>query len=168
MRISSLFLIGFLLSFAGCTSDSSKIKREGEPAIYTTDADDEEMNKAMRQGKATLPAFLLTISKSDSTIINSAIKVHYDDGVQREYLWVGSLSIENGQLYGVVDNKPEFTSQVVAGQRILVDTTTAVDWNYTQNNRLFGGYTIKLLRNRMTPEERAEFDQSTVLTFDTP
>ena len=34
------------------------------------------------------------------------------------------------------------------------------DWMYIKNSVLHGGYTIRLLRDRMTEEERKEFDAS--------
>ncbi|MBB4602755.1 uncharacterized protein YegJ (DUF2314 family) [Hymenobacter luteus] len=166
MRISIPIASGILLALVSCTISTDKVERPGEPAIYNVTAEDTEMNHAIRQGKATLPQFLATISKADSTISNPAVKVHYDDGERKEFLWIGDPILEEGQWYGTVDNTPEYTKQVVAGQKVRIDTAIVVDWNYTQNNHLVGGYTVKLLRNRMTPEERAEFDQSTDLIFD--
>ncbi|MBX0292434.1 DUF2314 domain-containing protein [Hymenobacter sp. HSC-4F20] len=166
MRISILLLPGLLLLFASCTSSADKVERPGEPAIYNVTAEDAEMNHAMKQGKATLPQFLTTISKPDSTISNPAVKVHYDDGEQKEFLWISDPVLENGQWYGTVANTPEYTKQVAAGQKVRIDTAVVVDWDYTQNNHLMGGYTVKLLRNRMTPEERSAFDQSTGWIFD--
>lgn len=163
-----LFTQSILLIISGCNSPTHKLEREGKPTIYNVESDDPEMMEAIRRGKSTFPQFMAAITSHDSTIINPAVKVHYDDGVQREFLWVGNLTIENDQLYGIIDNEPEFTQQVKIGQKVIVDTSIVADWNYTQNNRLSGGYTIKLLRNRMPPEERAEFDQSTGLQFDNP
>ncbi|RPD47176.1 DUF2314 domain-containing protein [Hymenobacter sediminis] len=166
MRISILLITCILLVFTSCTPPTDKVERPGKPTIYNVRTEDAEMNHAMKQGKATLPKFLTNISKPDSTISNPAVKVHYDDGEQREFLWIGDPVFEDGQWYGTVDNTPEYTTQVVAGQKVRIDTTVVVDWNYTKDNRLEGGYTVKLLRDRMTPEEREEFDQSTGWIFD--
>jgi uncharacterized protein YegJ (DUF2314 family) len=158
-------LLALLLAASSCNSNN-KIEREGEPTIYTTAADDPEMNAATTKGRATFPRFLAILASHDSTITNPAIKVHYDDGQESEYIWLTDPVMENGQLYGIVGNEPEFTKQVAAGQRVVIDTTTVGDWSYLQGNRLIGGYTIKLLRSRMPPAERAEFDESTGWQFE--
>ncbi len=37
---------------------------------------------------------------------------------------------------------------------------------YIENGKLFGGYTIKVLRNRMTEEERKQFDAESGMQID--
>jgi uncharacterized protein YegJ (DUF2314 family) len=40
------------------------------------------------------------------------------------------------------------------------------DWMYVENKKLIGGYTIRVLRDNMPPEERREFERSVPFTLD--
>lgn len=153
-----------LLLVASCQSNSdvntTKIERSGEPAIYNVKSDDPEMDAAIHASKATLPEFLRVFERQDTATSDFALKVHYDDGKEPEHLWLADLSTQNGKLYGVVSNLPEFTTAVKEGETVEVDTSKVSDWKYVQHHRLVGGRTIKVLRNHLSPEERKELDAS--------
>jgi uncharacterized protein YegJ (DUF2314 family) len=159
----SAYVLGLLL-VASCQSSgdasSTKIERSGEPAIYNVKSDDPEMDAAIHASKATLPEFLRLLERQDTATSDFALKVHYDDGKEPEHLWLANLSTQNGKLYGVVSNLPEFTTAVKEGETVEVDTSKVSDWKYVQHNRLVGGRTIKVLRNHLSPEERKELDAS--------
>jgi uncharacterized protein YegJ (DUF2314 family) len=153
-----------LLSLSNCHSNgdaaNAKIERAGEPTIYNVKSDDPEMDAAIQDSKATLPEFLHVFERQDTATSDFALKVHYDDGPEPEHLWLANLSKQNGKLYGVVSNLPEFTKAVKEGETVAIDTSKVSDWKYVQNHRLVGGRTIKVLRNHLSPEERKELDAS--------
>lgn len=81
-------------------------------------------------------------------------------------MWIGDLTVEGDSLHGKVDNEPEYIHNVVSGQLVSIHKDSIADWNYTRNNKLIGGYSIKVIKERMTPAERAEFDKSVEWKFD--
>jgi uncharacterized protein YegJ (DUF2314 family) len=153
-----------LLSLSNCQSNgeatTAKIERTGQPTIYNVKSDDPKMDAAIQASKATLPEFLRVLAQQDTATSDFALKVHYDDGAEPEHLWLADLSSQNGKLYGVVSNLPEFTKAVKEGETVEIDTSKVSDWKYVQNHRLVGGRTIKVLRNQLSPEERKELDAS--------
>lgn len=159
-----------LLSLSNCQSNSevtnTKIERTGQPTIYNVKSDDPEMDAAIQASKASLPEFLRVFERQDTATSDFALKVHYDDGPEPEHLWLANLSNQNGKLYGVVSNLPEFTKAVKEGETVMVDTSKVSDWKYVQNHRLVGGRTIKVLRNQLSPEERKELDASVNYSID--
>jgi uncharacterized protein YegJ (DUF2314 family) len=153
-----------LLSLSNCQSNgeatTAKIERTGQPTIYNVKSDDPKMDAAIQASKATLPEFLRVLAQQDTATSDFALKVHYDDGAEPEHLWLADLSSQNGKLYGVVSNLPDFTKAVKEGETVEIDTSKVSDWKYVQNHRLVGGRTIKVLRNQLSPEERKELDAS--------
>jgi uncharacterized protein YegJ (DUF2314 family) len=156
------YLVAALLLLSSCQSGSTdaKIERQGEPTIYNVKSDDPEMDAAIHLSRATFPEFLRVFEKQDTATSDFAVKVHYDDGNESEHLWLADLSLRGPKLYGVVSNVPEFTKQVKEGEQVEVDTSKISDWKYVQNQRLVGGRTIKVLRDRLSPAEKAELDKS--------
>jgi uncharacterized protein YegJ (DUF2314 family) len=164
------YTLSLVVLFTGCQSNGdangAKIERAGEPTIYNVKSDDREMDAAIQASKATLPEFLRVFARQDTATSDFALKVHYDDGGQPEHLWLANLSTQNGRLYGVVSNLPEFTKAVKEGETVEVDTSKVSDWKYVQNHRLVGGRTIKVLRNHLSPDERKELDASVEYKID--
>jgi uncharacterized protein YegJ (DUF2314 family) len=46
---------------------------------------------------------------------------------------------------------------VKMGEKVLIDKKDITDWMYLDNNTLKGGYTIRVIYNRMSKEERKKF-----------
>jgi uncharacterized protein YegJ (DUF2314 family) len=163
-QLNLLALTIGLTSLSSCQSNgeatNAKVERVGEPTIYNVKSDDPEMDAAIRASKATLPEFLRVFERQDTATSDFALKVHYDDGPEPEHLWLANLSNQNGKLYGVISNLPEFTKAVKEGETVVVDTSKVSDWKYVQNHRLVGGRTIKVLRNHLSSAERKEIDAS--------
>ncbi|UYZ57689.1 YegJ family protein [Hymenobacter latericus] len=151
---------------AGCVSHDKEKGWNADSFMYNAERNDLAMLEAQRKSRATLAEFITALNSQDSANYNFAVKYGFVDGSEREYMWIGDLTVEGDSLYGKVDNEPEYIHSVVSGQRVSIHKDSIADWNYIRNNRLIGGYSIKVIRDRMTPAERVEFDKSVVWKFD--
>ena len=52
------------------------------------------------------------------------------------------------------------------GQKVTVEPSKISDWMFVQNGRLVGGYTLRVLRDAMSPSERKEFDKNVPFVID--
>jgi uncharacterized protein YegJ (DUF2314 family) len=59
-----------------------------------------------------------------------------------------------------IDNDPEVVKSVKLGQAVTVRPQDISDWMYVDHGVLVGGYTLRVIRDAMTPAERAELDKS--------
>jgi uncharacterized protein YegJ (DUF2314 family) len=69
-------------------------------------------------------------------------------------------------LVGKIDNLPAEVTSVKLGQTIEIDPSKISDWFYVDNGKLIGGYTIRVIRNRMSPKEKKQFDKQLGATID--
>ncbi|MDL2303665.1 DUF2314 domain-containing protein, partial [Dysgonomonas sp. OttesenSCG-928-D17] len=70
---------------------------------------------------------------------------------------------------GILDNEPlDKNIGYKYGDTVIVDPQQVSDWLYidAQTGLTHGGYTFKVIRNRMSPEERAAFDAESGLKFE--
>jgi uncharacterized protein YegJ (DUF2314 family) len=132
----------------------TKTEREGEPNIYSTSDDDDKMNKAIALAKQTLTTFdTAYISKLYDTS-TFAIKLKFPTSNGHEHIWATSITIIDGQYFGIVDNLPDLTTKVKLGDKIILDRENISDWMYSDKGVLRGGYTIRVIRNQMTNDDR--------------
>lgn len=67
---------------------------------------------------------------------------------------------------GTLSNIPADVPGLEHGQRVVVALNEISDWMVVDNGRLIGGYTIRVFRDRLSDQERSEFDRESGLLFD--
>ena len=76
------------------------------------------------------------------------------------------MTYDGKAFQGTIDNDPELVKNVKLGQRMTVRPRDVSDWMYLNNRKLVGGLTILVLRDKMSPAERAEFDKNVPFKID--
>ncbi len=154
---TTFLLLFFCSVIYGCGGETSNnVKRSGEPEIYHVPGDDEVMNRATEAAKNTIKTFDSALRSRNPSSQRFSLKAKFDKPYGAEHIWVGNISINNGRYFGVVDNVPNAIPNLKIGDAIEVNNIT--DWMYIENGVLRGGYTIRVLRDRMSAEERKAFD----------
>jgi uncharacterized protein YegJ (DUF2314 family) len=159
-RMKKLLIAVFYLLFISCNSPQMKKKVRGdEPVIYEVSSDDKEMNAAIDKARRTLDTFRHAL-KADNIFLNSFSAKLLFTSVNREveYIWLSNVTIDRDKMKGVVDNTPDKITSVKFGDTIYINGQDISDWFYMKGDTLVGGYTLRLLRNRMSKDERKEFD----------
>nr|WP_294782325.1 DUF2314 domain-containing protein [uncultured Flavobacterium sp.] len=162
MKIKFLILIS-LFCLIGC-KDSNKIEREGEPAIYSVKGEDEEMNSAILKANETLDDFNKALL--DPNADSHALKVKFSNAKGIEHMWIGSIVYKDGKYSGILNNKPEYVTEYKSGDKIDVETSQISDWMYLINGKVYGGYTLRVLRDRMSEDERKLLEEESGMQFD--
>ena len=153
----SAFLI--LLGLFSCNyKQTTKIEREGEPTIYSFTDSDTEMNEAIKTANQTLEKFNDALKSSNPDFSYFALKTRFETPNGGEHIWVRNITFENNQYFGVVDNLPQTSTDVKIGDTIQIVKNNISDWMYIDNQKLQGGFTVRLIRKRMTERERKQFD----------
>jgi len=74
-----------------------------------------------------------------------AVKVPVALAGRTEFMWIATTAIENGILYGTLDNQPVSLPGVMRGDRVRFSVTELNDWVYTLDDRTFGGFTTRVI-----------------------
>ena len=141
-------------------------QRPDEPTIYNVESANLSMNQAIEKARLTLKEFDTALLSNNPNFKSFALKVRFGTHKGGEHIWVSEVSIKDDAYYGVVDNLPESTNEVTVDELIKIDKQGISDWMYLNNAKVRGGYTIRLLRQRMDPAERTTFDNETGLVFE--
>jgi len=161
------FLIGAVV--AACSDGNSRLletKREGEPTVYHVQAEDVEMNAAMAKAREMIAQFRDRVTSPPSTQTYLTLKVRFGSGDAVEHIWIEEVELMGDQFKGVIANEPIEDSTPDIGQSVTIPLDRVSDWMAIDDGRLVGGYTLRVLRNRMSPDQRADFDASMGFTID--
>ncbi len=148
-------------------------KPEGEPLFTTVSRDDAQMNAAIQRAKATLPQFLAAVKRKSGLRLTDAVKIKVkDERWSREsgedrfaFIWVWSVKDEGSKLRAsIVELPKEGINDLAEGQDTVFSPDQVCDWMITQGPNIWGGFTMRVLRDRMGPKERAQYDEYTGLS----
>ena len=160
-----LGMAAFLLN--NCQPADNETGWNANKQMYFAKSNDPEMAAAMHESRKTVNQFLAALSSGDTTTYNFGVKAAFPipDGTN-EHIWLTDVKVSGDSIFGVIDNEPDFTTAVKFGQQVAVHKDSITDWNYTRNGKLVGGYSIRLVRSRMTKEEQIQFDEQLSLIIE--
>lgn len=84
---------------------------------------------------------------------------------QWEYLWLGAIEFDGMNIKGQLLNDPKWIRSYVSGDYVEVHFGKMSDWMYALEGKVYGGYTVNLMRSQMSKQERLNHDKAWGLTF---
>jgi uncharacterized protein YegJ (DUF2314 family) len=162
---SPILLLGLIVgAVGGCSSRDysagDTAHREGEPDVQFVGAEDRQMNAAMAKARATIEQFKGRLDSPPPSQTAASLKARFEDQGQIEHMWLDDVTYAGGVFHGTIGNEPMLVTKWSFGDRVTVSVERVSDWMIADNGRLIGGWTIRVLRDRMSPQERADFDAS--------
>ncbi len=133
-------------------------KTPGHPGYLSVADDDKEMDRAVDHAQKSLGFFIAALKKQMPGDGDFEIKKGFVDGDQVEHLWVSQLSFDGQNFHGHINNRPLDVKNVTLGQSVTVAPRDVSDWMFIKDGKLMGGYTTRVLYRRLSPEDKAEFD----------
>lgn len=151
----------------GCESieDSTVVSRDDQPDVFMVEDENLAMNLAMEEARDTIDVFIDALISG--AYYSVSLKGRFEDGAYIEHMWIENISYENQVFLGTLANEPLDLKNIAYGDNVELEVDHVSDWMIVdEDGKVTGGYTIKVLRNTMSEEDRAEFDESTGLFFD--
>ncbi len=87
------------------------------------------------------------------------MRFDYGDVASGEHMWLTDLYLKDNKLYGVLDSSPVDVTNVKSGDTLEIETDRVSDWMYIEDGKLVGGYTMKVLYDRMSKDEQQKVEQ---------
>jgi uncharacterized protein YegJ (DUF2314 family) len=159
-----VLIVSCVMSFGtGCSckdAGQSVVHREGEPDVINVDSNDAEMNAAISQARHTTGEFLriLAAPKPNQTDFSAKREYPTKNGLGGEHIWISDLSYDGKLLHGKVGDDPANIANLKLGDEVSFSPAELTDWMYMEDGKIVGGYTIRVLRKRMSAQEGADFD----------
>ncbi|TAJ11078.1 DUF2314 domain-containing protein [Marinilabiliaceae bacterium JC017] len=154
--------MGIFSKLIGKKDNAANVRRrEGNPDVYDIANENDRMNWAIEKAGLILHYFEACLRTPKPGQEYFSIKVKIMDNGKGEHLWLTDPDFDtDGNLFGIVANEPIDVTNVKIDQKIGIDRDLVSDWMIIENGRLVGGYTIRAIREGLTGEALAQFDQS--------
>jgi uncharacterized protein YegJ (DUF2314 family) len=139
-----------VFALAGCSGN--------EPLVTSFATEDAQMNAAMEQARASLPKFEERLANPPASQSYIALKGRFEEDGTVEHMWIGDVAVSGEGYRGKLGNNPVYLKKIQMDQSVLVKRTDVSDWLAIDDGRLVGGYTLRVQRDRLPADKRAEFD----------
>lgn len=115
------------------------------PPVVPVCGDDPRLKAAVAKAKKRWSEFVTAFEerRDEQTF---AVKARIGNGEVFEFMWVAVSGLENGWIYGKLDNDPIELTTIHCGDRVRVHVKDLNDWLYTAGEQVHGGFTIEVLR----------------------
>jgi uncharacterized protein YegJ (DUF2314 family) len=169
IRLMKYIILVVVFSMFSCSNEPlEKTERPGEPDIINLKSNDIEMNEAIAMARITLIDFNRALNDSLSGNSSFALKLQFQTQNNTEHIWFTEIQLQDSTYSGVLNNVPSHIEGMKMGERRRLNPADISDWMYGQRGELRGGYTIRVLRNRMSKTERELFDADFGLSIKDP
>ncbi len=141
-----------------------RINRGDEPVIFSLSEDDNEMSSAIELANKTLVDFDEVLKFSENQ--NFALKIRYDINDKSEHIWAVNIEKSDEDYFGIIDNLPNSEINIKLNEKVKIEKEKISDWMFSKNGKLVGGFTIRVLRNKMSELEKEKFDREFIFSID--
>ena len=148
-----------------------------EQPVYFSEPN-QSMIMASQQAQASFKYFWRELSWEYRRIIPalalSAIKIAFDnrnndnDGPEFEHMWAGDVNFDGDTVSGTLLNTPQWVTSVQAEDTVSVPFAYVSDWMYVLSDKVYGAYTVNVMRSHMSAEEREHHDDAWGFNFGDP
>lgn len=147
---------------------------KSQPPIFKSPSDDKEMEQAASKSRQTFKYFWREMAWEHRRIIPglelAAVKASFSDppeiraknpgGLEVEHMWLLEVEFDGKQIQGTLINAPHSLKTFHEGDRVTNAGKQLFDWMYVIAGNVYGGFTVDLLRSRMSKSERAQHDKA--------
>jgi uncharacterized protein YegJ (DUF2314 family) len=147
----SLLLVGF----AACARSSGDAPKD--EVIYVKSGD-RTMTAAIAKAQASLETFRTVLAAPPAGTKSFSVKVGFPWGIKddREHIWLTEPKLAATTVTGTINNEPVDATSLKLGEVVTAPLADISDWMYVENGVLRGGYTLRVLLDKMSPETRSK------------
>jgi len=149
----TLLLVCVLLSACARKGEADSEKSKDE-VVYVK-SEDPGMAAAIAKARDTLGTFKTALAAPPPHTERYAVKVGFPYGKDnREHIWMREPKFTEATVSGKIMNEPVDVPDLKFGQDVTAPAADISDWMYVENGVLRGGYTMRVLLDKMAPEEK--------------
>jgi uncharacterized protein YegJ (DUF2314 family) len=132
-----------LASSAGAVEDQTVRVERADP----------EVQAAIQQAQASLDDFLALKDNPPKGASGFKLKVVIHDGDRQEVMWVTPFTQTDTGFVGILNDQPEYVTNVRNGQKLTFTRADVADWGYRLDGKQKGSFTVCVIFKHMPPAE---------------
>jgi len=138
-----------------------------QPEVFRIEDKDARMHRAVLAARRNVAVFIAALKNPAKGQHDFEVKKPFVKDGEVEHIWLSQVQFRGNRFHGVVDNHPKKIKGLKFGDRVSVNPNEISDWAFVDNGKLIGGYTIRVLSENLSPQQRKNFENETQVRIDT-
>lgn len=153
--MNKLLLLSLCAALASCARKNEAESDESRDQVVYIKSEDPGMAAATAKARSTLDEFKSALEERKPNTERYAVKVGFPYGKDsREHIWVKDPEFKGDTVSGRIMNEPVDVPNLKFGQPVNPPAADISDWMYVEGGVLRGGFTMRVLLDKMSPEEK--------------
>lgn len=141
--------------------------------IFLSHSADAEIEEASLNARKSFKIFWRELSWEmrrivpgiDMSVVKRGFPTNKKGSPSLEHMWVGDIAFDGKILTGNLLNHPNYIENLNQGDIVQFDYEEISDWMYSISNKVYGAFTVNVLRSRMAKKDLKEHDDAWGLDF---
>jgi uncharacterized protein YegJ (DUF2314 family) len=141
--------------------------------IFLSRSADAEMERASANARKSFQIFWRELSWEmrriipglDMSVVKRGFPTNKKGSPSLEHMWVGDITFDGNILTGSLLNQPNYIENLNQGDTVQFHYEEMSDWMYSISDKVYGAFTVNVLRSQMTKKELKEHDDAWGLDF---
>ena len=144
------------LALLGVTACKRSGGDEPKDEVIYVKNDDPKMSAAIARAQGSLETFRAALAAPPADAKSFSVKVGFAWGTKgdREHIWLTEPQLDASSVTGTINNEPVDVTTLKLGQSVSAPLKDVSDWMYVEGGVLRGGYTLRVLLDKMAPEAK--------------
>lgn len=145
-----------------------------ESPIIRSPGQDPEMEQASAKARNTFRFFWRELAWEYRRIVPAldlaVVKAAFSDppemksrdpnALEVEFMWLTDVMFDGREVQGTLLNSPHSLKSIKEGDQVSITGKRIADWMYVQSGKTYGGFTVDVMRSRMSKGERKQHDDA--------
>ncbi|MBS0658471.1 MAG: DUF2314 domain-containing protein [Verrucomicrobia bacterium] len=144
--------------------------------VFAFASDDPAMLAASVRARATFKYFWRELSWEyrrivpafDLAAVKAAFRDPDGDPENVEHMWLGEVEFDGDMISAMLLNEPHGLESVHGGDAVCFPLAELEDWMLGCEGKIYGGFTVQVIRQAMDRQERREHDEAWGFDFGDP
>lgn len=138
----------------GSDAEGSGAEKDSRPDVHAVDPGDPEMNAAMDKARSTVESFIRQLPAVRAGGEFFSVKFPISENGETEHVWINEPGFDGEHFTGYLSSEPVNLPSWSSGDRVSVAADGISDWLAIVDGALYGGFTLYVLQDRMSPAEQ--------------
>ncbi|HNY31523.1 MAG TPA: DUF2314 domain-containing protein [Fibrobacteria bacterium] len=130
------------------------------PRFVQFNKQDAEYLETVRRAKETLSDFRRKLPQDGSGLFGAMLKIELTEKDNSAFIWLINTSIHGDGFVAEMCEVPKFFQNFSIGQSFNIHPDEIVDWMINDDGTIYGGFSLRYHRSKLSDEEKIEFDEN--------
>lgn len=128
------------------------------PSFAQIQGSDLEYQQTIQDAKNTLDVFRKMLPQNGDSMFDASVKIKIVDGDASSYMWLFNTRMSGDNFVAELYDVPRNFKSINSGDVFDVNPDDLLDWMVNLEGTLYGGYSIRYHRSKLSADEVEDFD----------